>query len=683
MAHAKCSLSHEENRFKVCAVCFQKAKYTITDTVLSRIREFFTSNYDLSNNHMPAGICSKCRSDLLDISNGKKTQDSLPSPYPFHEIQPHTVTTRADPIPCCSCDICHVATQSGKSMPKRKPGRPSNVSEELDSPKSITICGQCKSPYGKGLRHKCSVSSLRENILNMCDAADENTQGIVACSLLHKSSSSSTKHLYSGGPRPLKVDIVSAKKSSSSTSTASFEDISNLQCVMSASNNEMKRKIVPFVRNVFGRKSVDSDIATKLHMRDEDCVDFFDSMVHDFECIIRSEGDECVETQPLVYCKDIAGLIDFICDRRDFMKESVNIKLGIDSGGGFLKFCLNLTAEENQQCSQQPRKLIEKSMLHSGVKKIIIVAIAPDVAETYSNVRFILNVLKIDEIDLRYVCAVDLKMANILCGIQSHSCTYPCAYCCCPKPEFSDQQKSKSYHMRTIGEVRALSHDFQIKRRQYNNKASAKDFKSCVNPPIIRGEDTMMMIKLIPPPELHLLLRVVNKIFKELKKSYPHFADRWLQKMGLQQPMLHGGEFTGNMCRSLLKNANLLADLANGSSAETEIAKYVSAFSNFCKVVEASFGRVLHPDFETYVASFQRSYCKLRISVTTAVHIVFVHLPQFCKLMHTSLGPFSEQASESVHHDFKTMWSMSGTRQKRGMEEKLLSCVVRYNSRHI
>jgi len=689
MAHAKRSLSHDENRLKVCAVCFEKAKYPITDIILSRIRQFFMPSYDLSNDQVPSGICSKCRSDLLDISNGKKTLDILPPVRHFHEIQPHTVPTRADPIPCCSCEICEIATQSGKSIPKRKQGRPSLEKEEPTlTSQPITICGKCKSSYGKGLRHKCSVTSLRDNIVHMCNAADKNTQGVVVSSLLRNSSSpsDSTKLLFSGGPNPLRVDIASAKKSAnSSTPTATFDDISNLQCVLSASNNDIKRKIVPFVRNVFGRNSVDSNVTSKLQMRDKDCKDFFESVSHDFECITRSENDECVESQPLVYCKDIAGLIDFICDRRGFVKENVNIKLGIDSGGGFLKFCLNLTIteKEDQSCSQQPRKLIEKSMLNSGVKKIIIVAIAPDVVETYSNVQFILSLLMIDEIDFRYVCAVDLKMANILCGIQSHSCTCPCVYCGCPKSEFSDQQKSKSYAMRTIGEVKELSREFENKRRQYNKKASAKDFKSCVNRPIIHGEDTTMMIQLIPPPELHLLLRVVNKIFKELQKSYPRYAENWLQKMGLQQPKLHGGEFTGNMCRRLLKNTKLLAELANDSSVESEIAKFVSVFSDFSKVVEATFGRILQPDFESHVRCFQESYSKLRITVTTAVHIVCVHLPQFCKLEHSSLSKFSEQASESVHHDFKSMWSMSGTRQKNGIEEKLLNCVVRYNSRHL
>ena len=190
MFHATRSLSHDENRQKVCAVCFQKAKYPITDIVLSRIRRFFLSTYDHSDYQVPCRICSKCRSDLLETDNGKKPPETLPPVRLSHKIQPHTVTTRADPIPCCSCELCQIASQSGKSIPQRRKGRPSLNEETLElTPQPTTICGKCKSHYGKGLRHKCSVTSLRDNIILM--VADKNTQGIVASSLLRNSSSSS------------------------------------------------------------------------------------------------------------------------------------------------------------------------------------------------------------------------------------------------------------------------------------------------------------------------------------------------------------------------------------------------------------------------------------------------------------------------------------------------------------
>ena len=239
--------------------------------------------------------------------------------------------------------------------------------------------------------------------------------------------------------------------------------------------------------------------------------------------------------------------------------------------------------------------------------------------------------------------------------------------------------------MRTIGEVKQLAGKFIRSRKLYNQNASAKDFKNCVSHPMIQGNDSDLLIQKIPPPELHLLLRVVNKIFKELQAAVPSVASAWLDKIGIVQPQLHGGEFTGNMCRRLLKHVACLQDIGRRSSQHVLINRFATALSAFNDVVTHCFGQDLHPEFEASIHHFQETYLRTGMNATTAVHIVFVHLIQFCRYKKCSLGHYSEQASEAVHSDFSKMWISAGkvSLNHEKFPDHLLKCVVRYNSRHL
>ena len=153
----------------------------------------------------------------------------------------------------------------------------------------------------------------------------------------------------------------------------------------------------------------------------------------------------------MVYCTDINGLIEYICEVRKLDINDINVKIGLDGGGKFFKICLSLF--ENQNFDKPSKKVIHRTFLNTGVKRIIILAIG-QVSETYNHVKTILELINIDSLDIDYTHAVDLKLANILCGLQSHSSSYPCLWCFCPKADFKSLTKSRSYPLRTFGDVR-------------------------------------------------------------------------------------------------------------------------------------------------------------------------------------------------------------------------------------
>ena len=158
----------------------------------------------------------------------------------------------------------------------------------------------------------------------------------------------------------------------------------------------------------------------------------------------------------------------------------------------------------------------------------------------------------------------------------------------------------------------------------------------------------------------------------------------WIHKLGISRPAYHSNDFNGNMCKLILTNVDVLYRIIIDMNAH-EIMPYLSAFKSFDDVRISCFGNDLLPDFEKRIAIFHERYLLLGISVTPAVHVLYCHVVQFCKFFKSALGRFSEQASESVHHDFYMMWSSSGKVDTSNMnyENNLFKAVLRYNGRHL
>ena len=214
------------------------------------------------------------------------------------------------------------------------------------------------------------------------------------------------------------------------------------------------------------------------------------------------------------------------------------------------------------------------------------------------------------------------------------------------------------------------------------DKKEAKNYGNVIHPPIICDniEDDTPVICVIPPPELHLLMGTVNKMYTSLEQEWPE-SEEWLDACNVKKEEYHGGSFSGNDSRRLLVNVKRLEALKPPSFVE----KYIVAFKSFNSVVESCFGKKLHPDFEKMIALFAKDYLKLGISVTPKVHAVFFHVSEFCLMTGQGLSPWSEQTGESVHHDFKQIWNNYKVKiiERPIYGENLLKAVAAYNSKHI
>lgn len=678
-SHSTSARSHDENRHRVCAVCMEKGDCPISHAILERIKKYFIENFDVNDQCIPAAICSNCRSNLQKVDSGQKDTSILPDVFDFSLVKPAFEAQTREQKYLCDCIICNVARKSGTSAPKRKKGRPSITSTtnstSFGSPSSVVVlCVQCKSPVARGISHKCNVASLRQNLITLCHGSDSRTQDIVASTIISDKAkvissnikySSTALSLDTRGPNQLKLLV--GKSTSSSPRSIASKDLSNLQLSLGASNYAMVHKVMPFLRSMLGNKIIESNTDVYMRKRDSDLQDLFSVQMAEFDGIQK----------PVAFCNDIPQLIEQICQKRynDVSEDHLVLKLGLDGGGGYFKVCLTVY----NRCTLEKKVSHSTDFLDTSVKRIIILAIIPDIKENYANVRSILDLLKIASLDFKYTFAVDLKLANIVVGIQAHGSSFPCAFCTCPKKNFGTDSEGM-FTLRTIGSIKAEA-------ERYYGCGDAKSCQSTTNPPIIAGNDKDMIIQLLPPPELHLMLRVVNKIFKHMESLSPTCAEickSWIQMLGITRPKMHSGEFNGNMCRQILVRTDLLRSLCERNSC-LELLPYCQLLQEFNKVRSSCFGQQLDDSFNMCIKSFEQLYRSLPISVTTAVHIVTKHLIQFCKLNRSSLGQFSEQASESVHSDFLSMYNSSGKvgAANENYGSSLLKAVIRYNGRHI
>lgn len=358
-----------------------------------------------------------------------------------------------------------------------------------------------------------------------------------------------------------------------------------------------------------------------------------------------------------------------------------HLKFGIDGGGGSLKVCLTIQSIDDDStmkrddCTRQTYKdgVASKRFRDSGVKKLFIIGLAESTQENYANVSLLWS--EIDINNSRGTMAIDLKLANIVAGIMPHSSLHPCTFCLANKNNLGERAE-----LRTI---RNTLQNYEIWLVSGAKKNSAKKFFNCIQRPLFTSDldlDTNVMDIIPPPPELHLMIGVVNTIFEHMLVAFNKETLQWAKSCNVEKSITHAGAgFNGNACKKLLEKLDVLR-----ANSPIGCLKFVETLDRFHLVVKACFGQTLDPNFEKHINDFKTSFLELEVSVTPKIHAVFFHVAEFCNSHEKALGFFSEQAMEAVHFEFKEFWS----KYKLSMSHPeyastLLRAVCEFNALHV
>ena len=279
--------------------------------------------------------------------------------------------------------------------------------------------------------------------------------------------------------------------------------------------------------------------------------------------------------------------------------------------------------------------------------------------------------------NVRFQLTSDLKVVNLCSGLQNHVSSFPCPWCLAHKSELGEEAKSA----RTFGHIKRTNQDWIANGGKH---IELKNFFNCVHEPLLHEDDDTKVIEAVPLPQLHLLLGVVNMLYKKLSSVWENGADKWTTELNVTQNAMHGGEFNGNACRKLLKNADCLEHLATEAN-HFGAMPIIKCFKAFDKVVATCFGVKLDADhYKIAISQFKKAFLDLDLSVTPKVHAIFFHIEPFLQGKDHGLGLYSEQAMESAHSKFKAHWSRYNvSKSSSRYPQSLLSCLTDFNSKHL
>ena len=224
-----------------------------------------------------------------------------------------------------------------------------------------------------------------------------------------------------------------------------------------------------------------------------------------------------------------------------------------------------------------------------------------------------------------------------------------------------------------------------------------KDYENVVNPPLLQCQPDELVLDLLPVPQLHLLLGIVDKLLKLLEDSlFPGdkatglaFVNAFLKNVNIQRKAYQGQHsLEGNQSRALLQKVDQLHTEMEQQGVLATGLPFLHAMKAFSQVVDSCFSVQLQPAYLDSIATFKSAFSELPNSnPTVKLHILFQHVAEFLSRANSAgtqlgLGYWSEQCFEAMHHNARLSWDrvkVASSHPQFG--EKLKSFIVSSNSK--
>ena len=282
-------------------------------------------------------------------------------------------------------------------------------------------------------------------------------------------------------------------------------------------------KTIRWFRNHFGRKLFAPHLRDIINRHLEKLQEH-----HSVEVIAFKDkhGHELIST--LAKVKDIKHFVSLIAGIRDIKKPKLT--LGIDGNTNQCVISGIITnADEDKEGEA------EAAYNPGGNKRVLMLAKADGVPETYHNVKILLDSLDLPSLSKDFQTVCDLKMINIILGIQSCTSKFGCPYCEGHKVDKHGRPTNKrgrwvKKENRTVNNLTAHFNEF--KNKDGNDRKTLKYFKNVEFKPIKLKEDVgdEWVAKTLPPEPLHTNLLgpandAMDKLEEYLKEKLNFFTN--------------------------------------------------------------------------------------------------------------------------------------------------------------
>ena len=644
-------------------VCFGKAPVERCFKSKSRLQAFLSSYFNISlgegafvweNPQMPIGICNNCRIKVPKASPGdvKLAHQSFEF---IGDVSPSGTS--------CKCVICQTAKNQLSNLSNHGYGK---IRKNLFT--TSTRCDKCWSIVKPNQQHHCTPATLASNISNKVNEPSNSKVGEQVTSQFlkeaPKSPSGTVRLSQPSGGRPLPVTLGAASPASPKQKV-STSDLLEFQIANNLGDAQTKN-VATFLNKKIGKGTVEVDFQQKLAKANK----FFDSDFVSTPTSFQTNGpNPSLYEADLVHVPSLSDFLLKVLKEGGSNPHEYDVKLGIDKGQNILKVTVSLVprvTDDSEGCSVN-------YFAKQSVNDLFIVAACSGVEENHFNLKTILEKIRASEAQFFFMA--DLKVINMLCGIQSHACMHPCYACTQHKDNLGQDSCLRTVDMILQNHQAYLDSSRTAEALQAQNNVK--------NYPLITfssSQGSLPLLFLIPPPELHLMLGPFKDFFKALLAIFPE-AIQWPQSIFKNQKAYHGGEFVGNDIRDLLANVDFLQNLVEQYS-KFEAMPLVRVFRAFRDVIKSCFGAELQPDYLDRIAEFKSALFDASVKITPKMHIIIFHVPQWCGHFKKALGVVSEQALEASHKKFKKYfdrYKVGVTNPRFG--EQLRTAVCSFNSK--
>ena len=632
----KGKLSHKECRPKVCIICFGPAERPLSqanEKDFSSLSDFAQVEFKAANT--PSGLCEACRQRKV---KGK------PLNIVHKDFSFINVTAPNSKLPC-DCRLCSVVR-----APNVKKIKKLGVAKKDYSEKFMMVCMKCGTPLeeaGKKGAHKCTKAVQTKNAIEGVTrtASTEEAVGEKVATFVLRRSKRSPNGTYrlsqpSGGGK-LALTKGSAKPPTPKPAMSHKE---LLEVAIKYGEKEAKRQ-ASFINKKFGTGSVEPHFQKMLH----DATRLFSEDMTISQLTFR-QGTKGHETDVLRWVIHVNDFSDFtlkVFGERKLNFGNTTCKLGIDKGGGLLKFSLSIIDD-----------LEDPDVKHksTGVRKIFVVAVVVGVEESHHNFQVILDLIQAHRVACLF--SLDMKAVNYVGGLMSNSSSFPCFTCEVPKSDLAT----------SVGPIRTIGNLLSRHEELLTTRQAPIDKKRCKS-----VENTQLLTKdfspenlstpasnFVAPFILHLKTGIFKHLFDWLKALFPNLTQKWTEYVFANQTKYNGGQFIGNDVDNLLENVDFLEPEALKLEGGLAALPYVQALRDFRKVKLACFGRTLNDDYRKIIEECRESILSASLQAleknheSTKIHYLSWHLADWIrdKSKGKGLSDFCEETPESLHQAF-------------------------------
>ena len=663
-------LDHETCRTKVCLICLRKSAGMVNSAQIEKIRKsssLFKSIHPMDK-RVPNGICEACRRDLNRANPALKIPDGFS--YSKDVVVPANTRQNSGDSAACPCLICEIGKYNKPFLP--------HPYYKVPLKQIFKVGVKRKSEPEEKFQWNNNLS-IHDNLNRLQEKNPRQIEQFAGQVIKKKESSpGGTKYftqMFGGKPFPVSL----GKKQKIEKALFTHDEMEDL-----STKHHMSQRQIRDLQHFINRKpqcKFEPGLQKELPIRNKLLDDFYTGEHVYFQTSDDPKKSEVIK-RPMVYCKSAQELIFEICEIRDIDWHLFKIQVFLDGGGDMLKM----------SCVIKPvipvnEKAGRKS---SGVNQLIPLAFCPKCPENYPNFRIFFEKTLIWAV--KFFMSVDLKVKNIVSGIQNAAAYFPCGECTTPQSDFHTCEKTGD--TRTVSD---LANEYERFKSDQAKRKDGKDYHNVIHLPLfdetleeMKAREDLKVNHILPPSPLHYNLGVVPLFHKEMEKRWPEAVKNWEQKSHVKRSDNPKMRFEGNDCIKLLENSNVFYD-NHGTAKNGEMIPYLNVLSSFNEMRKVSFNcddpidvDLCREKIEKFTRDSKVLIKDFEVNAINKLHACHVHLMEWIEEFKMGLGNVDEQTGESSHHDFKKFC------QGRLIEDiddpRYLEClrklVVEYASKH-